>query len=91
MANNSWELAEQKLREFAENVAWVLKKFSGQFTGEQLRALGRERVEVELQVLTCRWKQGKYGNWTVTLQRLEVDPCLGKKERVRLDVFKGKL
>ena len=46
MANNKWELAEQKLREISENVAWVVKKFSRQFTGEQVRAMGLERVEV---------------------------------------------
>jgi hypothetical protein len=91
MANDQWEVAEKKLREIVENTAYVAKKFTGKFTVEQLRALGRERVQVELQVLNCRWKQGKFGNWVVTLQRLETDPYLGKKERVRLDVFKGKL
>jgi hypothetical protein len=33
----------------------------------------------------------KFGGWVVSLQRLETDPYLGKKERVRLDVFRGRL
>jgi hypothetical protein len=80
-----------KLRELVENTAYVAKRFAGKFTAGQLRDLGRERVELELQVLNCRWKMGKFGGRVVSLQRLETDPYLGKKERVRLDVFRGKL
>jgi hypothetical protein len=90
MSNNQWELAERKLRELVENVTYVSKRFGTKFTAGQLRDLGKERVELELQVLNCRWKRGKFEGWVVSLQRLETDPYLGKKERVRLDVFRGK-
>jgi hypothetical protein len=58
---------------------------------EQLRDLGRGKVELELPVLNYRWKMGKFGGRVVSLQRLETDPYLGKKERVRLDVFRRSL
>jgi hypothetical protein len=90
MSDNQWELAERKLRELIENVTYVSKRFGTKYSAGQLRELGQKRVELELQALNCRWKRGKFDGWVVTLQRLESDPYLGKKERVRLDVFRGK-
>jgi hypothetical protein len=69
---------------------YVSKRLGSKYSAGELRELGKTRVELELQAMTCRFKRGKFGGWVVTLQRLESDPYLGKKEKVRLDVFKGK-
>jgi hypothetical protein len=90
MTDNMWELAERKLRELIENVVYVAKRFGSKYSAGELRELGQKRVELELQAMTCRFKRGKFDGWVVTLQRLESDPYLGKKEKVRLDVFRGK-
>ena len=90
MTDNMWEVAERKLRELLENMVYVVKRFGSKYSAGELRELGQKRVELELQALTCRFKRGKFDGWVVTLQRLEADPYLGKKEKVRLDVFRGK-
>ena len=90
MSDNMWEVAERKIRELLENLAYVVRRFGNKYTAGELRELGQKRVELELQALTCRFKRGKFDGWVVSLQRLEADPYLGKKEKVRLDVFRGK-
>jgi hypothetical protein len=90
MTDNMWEVAERKLRELLENMVYVVKRFGSKYSAGELRELGQKRVELELQAMTCRFKRGKFDGWVVTLQRLEADPYLGKKEKVRLDVFRGK-
>ena len=71
-------------------VVYVSKRLGSKYSAGELRELGKKRVELELQAMTCGSKRGKFDGWVVTLQRLESDPYLGKKEEVRLDVFKGK-